>query len=176
MRGRLYLRGMFRRAVASILTVIFLAGCPLPGKDSKKAQGKKETMKDQNGDTSFQAFLGRMRKAVETKDRVGLASMMSPDFGYRWDKGPEGETPFAYWDRNKLWGTLASVMREHWIPHEGFMVAPPQFAQNESYPGYRAGLTMVNGSWRFAYFVGAPAPGDAAQDVPAEQPLPPLPQ
>ena len=139
-------------------------------------------MKDQNGDTSFQAFLGRLRKAVETKDRVVLASMMAPDFGYRWDRGPEGETPFAYWDRNKLWGTLAALMRENWGPHEGFMVVQPQFAQSDSYPGYRAGLTMVNGSWRFAYFVGAPAPGDSSAAAPSsplapdEQTLPPLPQ
>ena len=169
---------MFLRAAAVVLSVIFLAGCPFDRTDPKKAQGKKETMKDQNGDTSFQAFLGRLRKAIETKDKVGIASMLAPDFGYRWDKGPEGETPFAYWDRHKLWGTLASVMRERWTPHEGFMVAPPQFAENESYPGYRAGLTMVNGSWRFAYFVGAPGPGDGAQSAPApeEQPLPSLPQ
>ena len=170
--------GMFLRAVAVVLSVLFLAGCPQDRKDPKKAQGKKETMKDQNGDTSFQAFLGRLRKAVETRDKVGIASMLAPDFGYRWDKGPEGETPFAYWDRHKLWGTLASVMRERWTPHEGFMVAPPQFAENESYPGYRAGLTMVNGSWRFAYFVGAPGPGDGSQSAPApeEQALPSLPQ
>jgi hypothetical protein len=173
---------MFLRAVALILSAAFLSGCPMPGKKAKPTPGKKETMKDQNGDTSFQAFLGRLRKAVETKDRVVLASMMAPDFGYRWDRGPEGETPFAYWDRNKLWGTLAALMRENWGPHEGFMVVPPQFAQSDSYPGYRAGLTMVNGSWRFAYFVGAPAPGDSSAAAPSspsasdEQTLPPLPQ
>jgi hypothetical protein len=33
------------------------------------------------------------------------------------------------------------------------MVAPPQFAFDPEYHGYRAGITMVNGSWRFAYFV-----------------------
>ena len=171
---------MFLRAAALIFSAAFLTGCPMPGKKDKAAQNKKETMKDQSGDTSFQAFLGRLTKAVEKRDRVVLASMMAPDFGYRWDRGPAGETPFDYWDRNKLWGTLATLMREHWTPHEGFMVAPAQFAQSESYPGYRAGLTTVNGSWRFAYFVGAPGPGDvappSAPSAPGDTPLPPLPQ
>ena len=34
------------------------------------------------------------------------------------------------------------------------MVAPPQFAANDQYIGYRAGITNVGGSWKFAYFVG----------------------
>jgi len=167
---------MFLRALVLLVAVVILAGCPVPGKDSKKAKGKKDQMKDQNGDTAFQAFLGRLRKAVETRDKPALASMMAPDFGYRWDKGPEGETPFAYWDRNKLWGELAALMRERWTPHEAFMVVPPQFAQSEDYSGYRAGLTMVNGSWRFAYFVSAPPTGEAPQETSGEKPLPPLPQ
>ena len=167
---------MILRACVLLVAMLILAGCPVPEKKPKSAKGKEQAIKDQNGDTSFQAFLGRLRKAVEARDKVALVSMMAPDFGYRWDKAPEGETAFAYWDRNKLWGQLAVVMRERFTPHEAFMVAPPQFAQSESYPGYRAGLTMVNGSWRFAYFVPAPTPGDAAQDAPVEKPLPALPQ
>ena len=166
---------MIFRALILLVAVVILAGCPMPDKKSKTAKGK-EQMKDQNGDTAFQAFLGRMRKAIETHDKIVLASMMAPDFGYRWDQGPEGETPFAYWDRHKLWGELAALMRERWTPHDAFMVVPPQFAQSETYPGYRAGLTMVNGSWRFAYFVSAPPAGDAPQETPEEKPLPPLPQ
>jgi hypothetical protein len=166
---------MFLRAILSLLAVVIFAGCPLPGKDPKKAKGKsdKPDMKDQSGDMAFQAFTGRLRKAVELRDRTMLASMMAPDFGYRWDNAPQGETPFSYWDQHKLWGELAVLMRERWTPHEAFMVVPPQFAQNENYPGYRAGLTMVNGSWRFAYFVSAPSPGDSPAP---EKPLPPLPQ
>ena len=180
---RLYLRGMFLRAAALLLAVMFLAGCPQPGKKPTPAKGKekpaKPDIKDQNGDTSFQAFLGRLRKAVEARDKVMLVSMMSADFGYRWDDPPDGETAFAYWDRNRLWGQLASVMRERFTPHEAFMVAPPQFAQNENYPGYRVGLRMVNGSWRFAYFVPAPPSGDARPEVQHSlegTALPPLPE
>jgi len=172
---------MFLRAIVSLFAVLMLAGCPKPEKNPQKAKGKKEQpqIKDQSGDASFQAFVGRLRKAVENRDKVMLASMMAPDFGFRWDKGPDDETPFSYWDKYKLWGELSAIMRERWTPHDAFMVAPPQFAQSESYHGYRAGLTMVNGSWRFAYFVSPPLAGEAAPEVqnsPEEKPLPPLPQ
>ena len=68
-------------------------------------------------------------------------------------------------------------MQEKWSAHEAFMVVPPQFAQDDNYPGYRAGLTMVNGSWRFAYFVPAP-PADGAREpeMPEDRPLPSLPE
>ena len=33
------------------------------------------------------------------------------------------------------------------------MVAPPQFATDQQYNGWRAGIRLVNGSWKFAYFV-----------------------
>lgn len=176
--ARLYLRGMFLRALVLLFSVVILAGCPVPGKDAQKAKGKKDQpqIKDQSGDASFQAFIGRLSKAVENRDKVVLASMMSPDFGYRWDKGPEGETPFAYWDKNRLWGELAALMKERWTPHDAFMVVPPQFAQSETYPGFRAGLTMVNGSWRFAYFVSAPPAGEGPEVTSEDRPLPPLPQ
>jgi hypothetical protein len=174
-RQRLYQHGMFLRTLVSLIAVLIFAGCPVPEKNSKKAKGK-EQLKDQSSDASFQAFLGRLRKAVELRDKAMLASMMAPDFGYRWDKGPEGETPFAFWDRNKLWGELAALLRERWTPHDAFMVVPPQFAQSDNYPGYRAGMTMVNGSWRFAYFVSAPPAGEVSQEPSGERPLPPLPQ
>ncbi|MEO6742832.1 MAG: hypothetical protein ABIP20_21540 [Chthoniobacteraceae bacterium] len=172
---------MFLRLAALFFAIVFLAGCPKPEKKPNSAKGKeKPQIKDQNGDASFEAFLGRLRKAAEARDKVMLVSMMAPDFGYRWDNAPDGETAFAYWDRNKLWGQLVSVLRERFTPHDAFMVAPPQFAQNENYPGYRAGLRMVNGSWRFAYFVPAPPAGEAAQpDAPVshdDKPLPPLPE
>ena len=164
--------------VCILLAVSFvLAGCPVPEKKPKPAKSKEQQkIKDQNGDTSFQAFLWRLRKAVEARDRIALASMMAPDFGYRWDKGPEGETPFAFWDRNRLWPRLNTLMQEKWSAHEAFMVAPPQFAQDDNYPGYRAGLTMVNGSWRFAYFVPAPPADGASLEMPEDRLLPSLPE
>ncbi len=173
---------MILRLCALLVLSFALAGCPVPEKKnmtakSKEAQKKKPDMKDQNGDASFQAFLGRLRKAVEARDRIALTSMMAPDFGYRWDNGPEGETPFSYWDSKRLWPRLNNLMQEKWTAHEAFMVAPPQFAESDSYPGYRAGLAMVNGSWRFAYFVPAP-PADAPREpeMPEDRPLPQLPE
>ena len=48
-------------------------------------------------------------------------------------------------------------MREPFVPfgdvRDGFMVAPPEFATANEYTGYRAGIQLVNGSWKFAYFV-----------------------
>ena len=171
---RLYLRGMIFRVFLLVLAAVMLAGCPEADKKSKTAKGKQ--IKDQNGDASFESFVGRLRKAVDARDKAVLSSMMAPDFGYRWDKGPAGETPFAFWDRNRLWDELAGLTRARWTPHESFMVAPPQFAQSESYPGFRAGLTLVNGSWRFAYFVPAPPAGESSQEAPEEKALPPLPE
>ncbi len=172
---------MIFRAFLLLAAAVMLAGCPKPDKKSKKAQGSDENkLKDQSGDTSFQAFVGRLQKAVDARDRTMLASMLAPDFGYRWDSGPGGETPFAYWDRHKLWGELSAIVRQRWTPHGQFMVSPPAFAQNpDGYGGYRAGLTTVNGGWRFAYFVPAPpatGPVEAPSGPQGDRPLPPLPE
>jgi hypothetical protein len=48
------------------------------------------------------------------------------------------------------------------VPYDGFMVAPPQLAEDPDYAGFRAGVRMVNGSWRFVYFVPKP-PADAPE-------------
>lgn len=126
------------------------------GKDTAKSEKPKVPTRDESGDVAFQAFTGRLRTAVLKRDVPMLSSMMAPDFGYRWDAAPEGETPFEFWDRNNLWGELASVLKERWVSHEGFMVVPPQFGMSGDYRGYRAGLRMVAGSWKLAYFVPAP--------------------
>lgn len=166
---------MILRALALLAVTVILAGCPAADKKSNKTKGK-EQLRDQTGDTAFEAFRGRLFKAVAARDKAMLASMMAPDFGYRWDKGPDGETPFAYWDRYKLWGELEGVIKQRFVPHDAFMVAPPQFAVSPNYAGYRAGLTQVNGSWRFAYFVSPPPAGESQPEQTEEKPLPPLPQ
>lgn len=166
-----YLRIMILRALSIMLATLLCAGCPFSDKKPNKGKGKdpKENgkpavpTKDESGDVAFQAFVGRLRVAVQTRDVPMLSSMMAQDFGYRWDKGAEGETPFAYWDANNLWGELAALMKENWVPYDGFMIVPPQFATSPDFRGYRAGLKMENGSWRFAYFVPPP---------PAAPPLP----
>jgi hypothetical protein len=137
-----------------------LAGCETPYKKSDKERAAKR--KDQSGDPSFQAFLGRLRTAALKKDFSMLASLMVSDFGYRWDAPSEGETVFTYWVQNNIWPDLNTVLRENFVPKDEYMVAPPQFAADPNFPGYRAGIRVVNGSWRFVYFVPAPPPGETA--------------
>jgi hypothetical protein len=143
------------------LCALALAGCKTPYKESDKK--REDAKKDMSGDHSFQAFVGRLRIAVRTKDFQVLAQLMSPNFGYRWDNAPEGETVFSYWQANNVWPDLEAVLQEQFVPYGDFMVAPPKFAaQPNTYPGYRAGVKQVNGSWRFIYFVPAPPAGEQA--------------
>jgi hypothetical protein len=81
--------------------------------------------------------------------------MMTADFGYRWDTPPPGESPFSYWDQNNLWAELNSLLKERFVPKDLYMVAPPQAVSDPEYSGYRVGMRVVGGSWKFAYFVGA---------------------
>ncbi|HWL54474.1 MAG TPA: hypothetical protein VNQ90_18690 [Chthoniobacteraceae bacterium] len=114
------------------------------------------SLRDQSGDVSFQGFVSRLRKAASKRDVEMMANMMTPDFGYSWEPGGEGPGVFRYWDKNNLWPELNLILRESFVLSGDFMVAPPQVATDPDYHGYRAGLRMVNGSWRFAYFVSAP--------------------
>ena len=106
---------------------------------------------------AFQSFLGRLRQAVAAKDITAIAGMMTKNFGYHINPDREGEGVFAYWDQNDVWPELQLVVRERFVPfgdqRDGFMVAPAEFAAADHYTGYRAGIQLVNGSWRFAYFV-----------------------
>src|SRR6266436_1819440 len=124
------------KIIASLLLLfaIGLSGCQTPSQKEKekKAALKKKTkveLREESSDVDFQAFVGRLRKAVAAHDVNTLAEMMTPDFGY-------------------------SLNPEKFGKKGGFMVAPPQFADESlNYDGYRAGLRRVNGSWKFAYFV-----------------------
>jgi hypothetical protein len=158
-------RLMKRHALTALLAVALLSGCPK--KDEPKAGTKgKDPTKDQSEDQAFQSFTGRLRMAVTRHDVQMLSSLMAPDFGYRWDAAPHGETPFSYWDQHRLWGELNELLKTRWVPYESFMVVPPQMAEEQNYHGYRAGVRMVNGSWRFAYFV---------PEQPVSNELPPVP-
>jgi hypothetical protein len=152
---------MILRLLCAFLAVTICIGCKSDTKPEKakgKAGEKEQAANDPSGDAAFQTFLGTLRKAVIKRDVSTLAELMAPSFGYRWDQGPPGETPFDYWGEHNLWAELSSIVKERWVPHDGFMVVPPQFASGEGYAGYRAGATMVGQNWRFAYFVPAPPP------------------
>ena len=140
------------------LAGLLATSCKTPYKESDKKREEKK--KDASDDPTFQAFMGRLRTAVARKDYEVLRGLMVPDFGYRWDNPPPGDSIFAYWDLNNLWPELNGLLRKKFVPLEDFMVSPPEFAANPSvFTGYRIGVKQVMGSWRFIYFV-PPPPGD----------------
>ena len=149
------------KIIASVLLLlaIGLSGCQTPSQKEKekKAALKKKTkaeLREESSDVDFQAFVGRLRKAVAAHDVNTLASMMTPDFGYSLNPEKSGEGVFKYWDEQNLWPELDGILSEKFVKKGGYMVAPPQFADESlNYDGYRAGLRRVNGSWKFAYFV-----------------------
>ena len=146
---------MILRLLPCLLAALLLSGCETPYK--KKDAEEKKPLKDVAGDQSFQAFVGRLRAAVAKKDLPMLTTMMAADFGYRWDAAPASENVFTYWDEKGVWAELDAVLKEQFVPVDNYMVAPPQFASDPNYNGYRAGLRTIKGSWKFAYFVPAEA-------------------
>jgi hypothetical protein len=168
---------MFVRIIPFVLCGALLAGglggCANPEKkkqvaeaakkkadEKKKAEEEKKKPKipDMSGDTSFQAFVGRLRQAVAKHDRATLTAMMTENFGYQFGPEVPGETAFDYWDAHSLWGELQNVLEQRFVPNGPYMVAPPQFVTAPIFTGYRAGLRLENGGWRFAYFVNGQDP------------------
>lgn len=153
---------MTRLGCFLLVLTLALGGCKSAGKRVKKeeaTQAKKDSQTTEaNADVDFQAFVSRLRKAVQTHDMNTLATMMTSDFAYVMGASSaqdrKGEGVFQYWDENGLWPELEGIMAEKFVKKEDFMVAPAQFANPAVvYDGYRAGIRRVNGSWKFAYFV-----------------------
>ena len=159
------------RLIAFMLLVLAipLAGCKTPAekeKEKKAALTKKTKVKprEESNDQDFEAFVGRLRKAVTARDKATLKTMMTPNFGYKLDPGMEGIEPsgsgpgvFQYWDDENLWPEIDGILSEKFVKFKGYMVAPPQFSDlSVPYDGYRAGIVRLNGSWKFAYFVNGP--------------------
>jgi hypothetical protein len=147
------------KTILSFFFVLTLAlsGCGIFHKHKSKKAAKTnadQQLNDQSSQIDFQSFVGRLRKAVKAHDVNTLAPMMTEDFGYRLNPVAAGPGVFQYWDENNLWEELDGILSEKFVPKGAFMVAPPQFAdENLNYDGYRAGILRVNGSWKFAYFV-----------------------
>ena len=140
-----------------LLLALALTGCAKTGQNAKKAAMFKKppvSLREENADVDFQAFVGRLRKAVKAHDVNTLTSMMTEDFGYRLEPIGSGPGVFQYWDENSLWVELDGILSEKFVRKDAYMVAPPQFAEEAAqYTGYRAGIRRVKGSWKFAYFV-----------------------
>ena len=145
---------MTSRTFACLALALLLAGCATPDEKKKKEAGKKpQPLAKQAEDPAFLAFLGRLRIAVANKDHEALTSMMTADFGYRWDTPPVGDNVFTYWDMNESWTVLGKILREKFVAHDAYMVAPGAVKTDPAFHGFRAGMRMLNGSWKFAYFV-----------------------
>lgn len=144
-----------------LVAALALTACPTNPKKNPKKPGvtkSKPPVAEESPDVDFQAFVGRLRKAVKAHDVNTLASMMTPNFAYVLGATPAedrtGAGVFQYWDENSLWIELDGILSENFVQKEGYMVAPPQFADpSADYVGYRAGIQRVNGSWKFSYFV-----------------------
>ncbi|HEY0369557.1 MAG TPA: hypothetical protein VGC85_08175 [Chthoniobacterales bacterium] len=144
-----------------LLCALAFTGCSWFSKKKPKpaaAQRKTEKAAEQSSDQDFNAFVGRLRKAVQSHDLQTIASMMIPDFAFQMGSSPDqdkkGEGVFQYWDENNLWPELEGILAENFVKKDDFMVSPPQFANPAiDYDGYRAGIRRVNGSWKFVYFV-----------------------
>ena len=149
---------------ALLLSVFIFSGCQTPEQKQEKlkqAALKKKAKANlrESSDVDFQAFVGRLRKAVAGRDKETLKSMMTDSFGYKLNPAMSGPGVFDYWDQENLWPELDGILTEKFVkkklPGEPeFMVAPPQFADPSlNYDGYRAGIIRMKGSWKFAYFV-----------------------
>jgi hypothetical protein len=142
-----------------LLTAFVFTACQTP--EQKKEKARKEALKKkakadlrEPQDVDFQAFVGRLRKAVAKRDAETLKSMMTEDFGYKLEPPMSGVGVFQYWDQENLWPELEGILSERFVKKGAFMVSPPQFADPSlNYDGYRAGIARVRGSWKFAYFV-----------------------
>jgi hypothetical protein len=150
---------MRKLLTALLLTAFVFTACQTP--EQKKEKARKEALKKkakadlrEPQDVDFQAFVGRLRKAVTSRDTATLKSMMTDDFGYKLEPPMAGPGVFQYWDQENLWPELDGILSEKFVKKGNFMVAPPQFADPSlNYDGYRIGITRVRGSWKFAYFV-----------------------
>jgi hypothetical protein len=143
----------------ALLASLALGGC---GSLSKKKDKKDDKpRRDFSQEPGFQAFLGRLQIAVAKKDYEMLQSLMTSDFGYRWDNPPPGDSVFTYWSMNNLWPELSATLKTQFVPNGEYMVAPAALVADPNYGGYRVGIRLVGGSWRFAYFVPPPPPGEA---------------
>lgn len=155
---------MRKIGILLILAALIITGCSSASKKKKDvaAHTKKEATQQDATEQDFEAFVGRLRKAVQAHDAQTIAGMMTPDFayvmGHTAEQDRKGEGVFKYWDENGLWPELEGILSEKFVKKDDFMVAPPQFANPAiDYDGYRAGIRRIGGSWKFVYFVnGSP--------------------
>jgi hypothetical protein len=149
---------MILRLLLSVVLACSLAACVSPEKKKEAAAKAKEQQAEADAeeimnDPDFQAFISRLRRAVAMHDLDTLAPMLTENVGYRLDPVGEGDGVFQYWDQQNVWPQLQETLGKKFVPKGNFMVAPPEFATDPNYHGWRAGVTSVDGTWKLAYFV-----------------------
>src|SRR4030081_2644870 len=123
-----------RILLTGFLALAFVfTGCQTPAQKKEKlkqAELKKKAKADlrESSDVDFQAFLGRLRKAVAKRDVDTIKSMMTEDFGYKLEPPVAGPGVFQYWEQENLWPELDGILSERFVKKDAFMVSPPQFA------------------------------------------------
>ncbi len=150
-------RLMLSRFCLCLSLAALLSGCFEPYKKSDAEEQK--PLQNVAGDTTFQAFVGRLRIAVRKHDVPMVASMMTTDFGYTWEESAQPSAQiFGYWDQKNLWPVLGDLLERKFVPQELYMVSPPELVSDPKYNGARCGMRVVGGSWKFAYFLPQGAP------------------
>src|SRR5438046_1007863 len=101
--------------------VVAFTGCKSAASKAEKEKQAalkkqaKANLREEDTDTDFQAFVGRLRKAVASKDMNTLATMMTPEFGYSLKPELSGEGVFKYWDEQNLWPELEGILSEKFV-------------------------------------------------------------
>ena len=149
---------MKKIAFLFVIAALAFGGCSSKSKDQDKKPGVKKRadaeLREENSDVDFQAFVGRLKAAVASRDVHSIAGMMTEDFGYAINPDRSGDGVFKYWEENNLWPELDGILTEKFVKKGEFWVAPPQWADPTlNYDGYRVGIKRINGSWKFVYFV-----------------------
>src|SRR5436853_4471478 len=108
-----------------LTTTLFALTLLLPAcqtTEQKKDKARQEALKKkakanlrEPEDVDFQAFVGRLRKAVANRDTETIKSMMTEDFGYKLDPPMSGPGVFQYWDQENLWPELEGILSERFV-------------------------------------------------------------
>src|SRR5437879_9642822 len=127
---------LMRILITGLLALGFVfAGCQTPSQKEKTKQAALKKKAKANlrepEDVDFQAFLGRLRKAVAKRDLETIKSMMSEDFGYKLEPPMSGPGVFQYCEQENLWPELDGVLSERMVTKGEFMFSPPPFAHPE---------------------------------------------
>ncbi len=168
------------RAFLCAALLLSLTGCPTP-EEKKAAEDKRfgGVMENPQESPQFQAFIGKLRKAVANRDYDMIVKMTTPNFGYDLSSNSEGPLlAIQYWNQNGLWPELERVLSMPFIKKGQFLVGPPQFAMQTTkkpYSGFRAGVIDTSNGYRLAYFVGDSAGGAVSSDAASPAPVGPDP-